>query len=221
MNKLFFISLLMVGHLYAGALKFESETQRVNAASDARVVDSTFAFTNVSDKTVTIKNADAGCTCMGVKFEKKKKTYAPGESGILHARFEVGSFQGEVDKPIHIWMEGDAEEKPSYVVNLKVFVPVMIDVEPKSVRWDLGDTETQIINVTMDYKKPIHVKKVAASNEAFATELVTLEKGKKYQIRVTPKAADKPGLTVIRIETDAEVKRQRVQQAFGVMRTPK
>lgn len=218
---LFFIALFLVSRGYGGALQFASTTQRVDAASDTKFVESAFAFKNVSDQTVHIKNADAGCTCMGVGFEDKKLTYAPGEGGVLNARFKVGSYQGKVTKPIHIWMEGDAENRPSYVVNLEVFVPVMIDVNPKSVRWDLGDKRTQTIVVTMDYKKPIHVKKVKTTNEAFGTELVTVEKGRKYEIRVTPKVVDTPGLTVIQIETDADVARQRVQQAFGVMRSPK
>ncbi len=215
---LFFLTGYMT--LQAAGLDFENETRDINADLNAKTVTSDFKFTNTGKQAVTIKAADAGCSCLAVEVAGKKMTYAPGESGMLRTTFEVGSFQGMVNKAIHIWLEGDPEEKPSHTIHLKVHVPVIISVEPKSLKWDLGKGGMQPIDVKMDYDKPITIKKVESSNPSFTSKLVTVEEGKHYRIEVTPVDITTPGLTIIRIETDADVEKHRIQQAFGVMRAP-
>ena len=220
MKTLILLWLAGIATLGAAGLDFENETRDVNAGLDEKVVKSEFKFTNSGKEPVTIKAADAGCSCLAVEVAEKKMTYAPGESGVLRATFEVGAFQGVVDKPIHIWLDGDPEEKPSQTVHLKVHVPTIISVEPKSVKWDIGTGGVKSIDVKMDYEKPITIRKVTTSNPDFSSKLVTVEEGKHYRIEVTPVETRRPGLTIIRIETDADVEKQRIQQAFGVMRAP-
>ena len=49
-------------------------------------------------------------------------------------------------------------------------------------------------------------------------EVKTLEEGKHYELLVTPAETKDPGLAIIRIETDCEIKRHQVLQAFAVIR---
>ncbi|MFD2255203.1 DUF1573 domain-containing protein [Luteolibacter algae] len=221
MKCFFTIWLALTTFLSAAGLKFESELIEVDAAVDASVVTSDFKFTNSGSEDIKIVNADAGCSCLSVQVAGGKLIYKPGESGVLRATFEVGSFQGEVNKPILIWLEGDSEEKPSAQVMLRVHVPVMINLEPKTLKWEVGDpAQPKSIEVTMDYEKPIKVLSVSTSNTDFESKLVVVEEGKSYKIEVTPKTTSSPSLTIVRIETDTDVKKQRVQQAFAVIRAP-
>ena len=66
----------------------------------------------------------------------------------------------------------------------------------------------------------IHVTGITASSQAFSHELKTIEKGKKYDLVVTPLEVNTPGMSVIRIETDCPIPKHRVQQAFAVLRKP-
>jgi len=213
------LCLLFATVSHAASLKFENRLNEVHADLNAAAVKSDFKFTNTSSKTVTIQKADAGCSCLAVEVSDGKLTYAPGESGVLRTTFEIGNFQGAVDKPIYIWLDDDPEDKPSGSVNLRVHIPVIIALEPKTLKWNVGDkAESKTIEVAMDYEKPIHIESVSTSNDNFQTELVTLEKGKKYSIRITPANTDEAGLSIIRIKTDADVKKQRIQQGFAVIR---
>ena len=221
MKLCFTLWLACVALLSADVLKFANDTQEIKAELTAKLVKSEFHFKNVSSETVTIRQADAGCSCLVAEISGGKLTYAPGESGTIRTTFEVGSFQGVVDKPIHIWFANDPDDKPSQTIHLKVHVPVIISIEPKSVKWEVGGkTTAQKISVKMDYEKPVHVIDVSTSSPDFTVKLITAEEGKEYAVEVTPKQTSSPGLAIIRIETDVDVPKQKVQQAFGVVRLP-
>ena len=213
--------LLITAGSHAAGLKFENERKDVHADLSAAKVKSDFKFTNTSSKTLKIQKADAGCSCLAVEVSGGKLTYAPGESGVLRTTFEIGSFQGAVDKTVFVWLDGDPEDKPSSSVTLRVHIPVIIALEPKTLKWTVGDkADSKLITVKMDYEKPIHVTSVSTSSSGFKAELMTVEKGKEYTIKVTPTKTDAAGLSIIRIETDADVPKQKIRQAFAVLRAP-
>ena len=221
----FFLSafLALATSLSAAGLKFEKELIEVEAPIDDKSITRDFKFTNDTSETLTIREADAGCSCVAVKVAGAKLAYAPGESGTLRATFELGSFQGTVDKPIHIWLKTDPDEKPSNTVTLRVHIPEVIKLSPKALKWEMDSKPVmQILEVEMDYEKPVHVKSVETSNADFETKLVTVEEGKKYHVEITPKRTDVPSLSVIRIETDLPIEKHRIQQSFaGINPAPK
>lgn len=204
--------------LAAAGLKFDEPLIKVRAPLDSETVTSDFKFTNTGDAPLTIRETDAGCTCVAVKVAGGKLSYAPGESGTLRATFELGSFQGIVDKQINIWLKDDPEETPSSTVTMQVHIPVAIILEPRTLKWKTGSEPTmQVLEIDMDYAKPIHVKSVSSSSPDFETKLVSVEDGKKYRVEVTPKNTDSPGLSIIRIETDFDIEKHRIQQSFAAV----
>jgi hypothetical protein len=222
--KALLFALFLPGILPAAAgLEFETPAIKVEADLNDKVVTREFKFKNSGEKAVKIKEADAGCSCLAVEVAGGKFTYAPGESGVLRAVFELGSFQGTVDKQINVWLEGDPEEKPSTSLTMSVHIPVIIKLEPKAVKWLVGDpAEPKVIDIEMDYAKPIHVTSVGTSNASFSTKLITVEEGKHYKLEITPvNGTGEAGLSVVRIETDVDVDKQRVQQGFAVISAPR
>ena len=120
---------------------------------------------------------------------------------------------------VALWIDDDAADKPSTRLTVRVHIPVLVGLEPKTVKWELGaKADPQIIRIQMAEGAPIHVTGVTSSSDSFACELKTVEEGKKYDLIVTPRTLDAPGMSVIRIETDCAVSRHRTQQAFAVMR---
>jgi hypothetical protein len=200
-------------------LKFDSPVIKAEADHKTKTITREYRFKNIGTKTVTITQADAGCSCLAAEVANGKLEYAAGEEGVLRATFEIGNLQGLVGKTIHIWLKGDAEESPSTSVQLHVHIPVIINLAPKTVNWVSGeDVVPKLIEVKIEHDKPVHVTKTESSSEMFSTKILTVEKGKHYQIEVTPKGADQVGLSIIRIETDLDVESQRIQQGFAVIR---
>jgi len=200
-------------------LQFEKELNEVDVALDAKLVISEFKFTNAGSKPLKIRHADAGCSCLAVEFANSKATYAPGESGVLRATFEIGRYQGTVDKEIQIWLAGDPDEKPSSKVTLKIHIPVVVSLEPKTLKWEVNSPlETKTMLVEMNYPKPIHIKTVETSNSDFSVKLKVIEKGKTYAVEVTPRETVGQKLSIVRIETDLELEKYRLLQGFAVVR---
>lgn len=202
-------------------LKFETPIIDADAGLNDTTLVREYKFSNAGSKPITITQADAGCSCLAIEVAAGKFTYAPGETGTIRATFQIGNFQGTVEKPIYIWLEGDAEKSPSSTISLRVHIPVIIAIEPKTLKWEDGETKgTKSIDVKMDHEKPIQITSVSTSNESFSAKIVTVEEGKHYKVEVTPSATAKTGISIVRIETDTDVEKQRIQQGFAVISAP-
>jgi len=215
------IFLALTAFAHAAKLEFDEPAKEVNAPADARTVTTDFTFTNKTDKPVTIAKSDPGCSCLQVQVKGGKLKYEPGESGLIRATFDMENFSGSVDKVIGLWLDNDPEDRPSQRITVKVNIPILVAVDPKTVSWEVGEKpEAKTIKLTMAGDEPIHVAKVTSSSGTFTTEVKTVEDGKKYEIVVTPSSTDGPGIGVMRIETDCKIAKHKIQQAFGVVRKP-
>lgn len=202
----------------AAGLEFSEPVKEVTAPADAVTVTGDFNFTNKSDKPITIAKADPTCSCLKVQISGGKLKYEPGESGVIRTTFEMGNFSGTVDKVLAIYLEHDPADKPSLQLTLRVHIPVLIGLEPKTLKWEMGGKpDAQTIQIRMAEGKTIRVTSVKSSSEVFKCELKTLEEGKKYDLIVTPLALEAPAMAVIRIDTDCALKNHRTQQGFAVV----
>ncbi len=205
----------------AAGLEFSSLLTEVTAPADAATVTADFPFTNNAKKPISIAKTDSGCSCLKVEISGGKLKYAPGESGVVRATFEVGNFSGSVDKTIVLWTDSDPEEKPSFTLTTRVHIPVLIALEPKTVKWNIDSKATpQTVQIRMAEGETIRVVDVKSSNPAFKLDLKTVEDGKKYDLVVTPVDTGKPAIGVLRIQTDSKVSKHKVQNAFAVVRKP-
>lgn len=205
----------------AGELSFDSKLVEVEVPLDGRRVIADFTFENRSGEPVTIAKYNATCSCMTVQVKGGKMEYAPGEDGVIRGVFDMGNFSGTVDKAVQIWLDGDPEEKPSVALVARITIPVIVEVEPKTLRWDLGgEHEAKTIRITMKHEEPVRVTSVSCANPHFTLELKTLEEGKSYELEVTPTATDAQQIGLISINTDCEIKRHAIQRAYTIVRKP-
>lgn len=207
--------------IQAAGLEFKEISKVIDAPADVADVTAEYEFTNTSDKPVTIVKSDPGCSCMAIQVSDGKLRYEPGESGTLRAKFEMGNFSGAVDKAIALWLTGDPDEKPSVILKLTVNIPVLVALEPKTLKWELGGKGgPQTIDIRMAEGQTIRVTDVKSSSSAFIFKTETVEEGKHYQLIVTPVDMASPGIGVIRIDTDCAIAKHKTQQAFAVVRKP-
>ena len=205
----------------AADLAFDKTLTEIHAPIDASKVTASFEFTNKGDQPVTIRKYDSGCSCMGLRVKDSKLRYEPGESGLLLADFEVGNFSGTVDKIVSLWVDDDAAAEPSLKLTVRVHIPVLVAIDPKTIEWQLdGDAGPKVVKVTMNDTRPTRITSVTSSSPVFEPQLKTIEEGKRYEIVVKPTRVDRPGLAILRIETDSASDKQRMQQAFALVRKP-
>jgi len=211
--------LAMAGFLHAAALTFEKELLVIDAPADASSIVADFSFENKTGKPVTIAKVDKTCACIDAQVSDGKLVYAPGEKGQIRATFDMKNFAGVVNKTVALYLDDDPPNQPSVTLTVEVHIPVLVVLKEKTLKWSVGaKPETQTIDITMDYAKPIKIVSNSCTSDNFKVEVKTLEEGKHYELQVTPSETKDPGLAIIRIETDCDVKRHQILQAFAVIR---
>lgn len=83
---------------------------------EGQVVEVSFRFKNTGEKNLVIANVSASCGC--TVPEKPEKPYAPGEEGVIKAKFDSrGRPKGEARKTVYV----DANTSPvQHQLNFKV-----------------------------------------------------------------------------------------------------
>lgn len=205
--------------LAAGSLEFAEPLREIHVAPDATSVTADFAFVNRGSRPVTIRNYDAPCSCMTAQIKGGKLDYQPGDEGVVRAVFDLGNFTGTVDKHVVLWLAGDHAEKPSVTLTVRVHIPELVAIEPKTLKWAVGENPgPKSISIQINFDQPVEILSVSSSNDRFQHELKPVRAGAEYELTVTPQDTSVPGIGVLRIETDCPVARQRVRQAFVVVR---
>lgn len=219
--KLLTLLLVLTLSVSAADLEFKETEKKVQMNPSERKIEVDFAFTNTSDKTVTIKKWDGYCSCVDVKTLEGTRVFKPSETGTIRATFDMGSFAGQVNKGIDLWLEGDPEDKPSIHLKAIINVPVLIGIEPKTLRWNVGEElDTEVITVQMNHTEPIKLLSAKIATGPFDIKVETVEEGKKYKLLVTPTSTDTPAISVIQLETDCSIERHSGQRAFCMIRRP-
>ena len=218
MKFLFLWSLALSATLSAASLTFEQTTKEIDVGMDDKTVTADFVFKNSSDKTVEVARADAGCSCIQAAI-KGGFTYKPGQEGLIRAAFDLTGVAGTVDKPVFVWLKGDPEDKPSIKLLMRVKIPELIVMEPKTLFWEVGEeAKAKTVIITMKHTAPIKVISMSGADSRFKQELKTIEEGKKYEVVVTPANTDNVAMGVVHLETDTPSQRYRTQRIFMVVK---
>jgi len=214
------LALVLTTAMARGGLNFPEILKEVQAPADAKSVTTDFEFSNDGDKPVKIRHYDAACSCMSVQVQGGKLDYAPGDKGLIRTAFELGNFAGEIDKMVMIWLEGDRDDQPSIRLTVRVHIPELVKLEPKTLRWSVGTKPaSQSFKIHIFNDKPIKILNVTNTNENFRQELLTLTPGKEYELKVTPVELATPCIGILRVETDCQIFRHKIQQGFVVVST--
>ena len=207
--------------LAAGTLKFEQTKKDVTVGNDDKTVTVDFDFKNEGASDASIEKYDAGCPCATVGVKDSKMTYKPGETGTVRIVFDLGMVPGTMDKAVAIYLKGDPINHPSVTLTSHIVVPSLVEVEPKSLMWDVGSKpEPKTVTVTMKHSEPIKIVSMSGADPRFKQELKTIEEGKKYEVVITPASTEKVGMGVVHLETDCKIDRHRSQRVFMVVRQP-
>jgi hypothetical protein len=197
-------------------LRFERTVVAVEVAADAREAVTDFPFTNGGGKVVTIREVEKDCDCAEVQISNGKLSYAPGEAGIIRARFRLDNLVGTVEKSFQLFLEGDRPDQPTHLLVARIQIPVLIELSAKTVDWTVGGKpEPRTVEVRVTHDQPIHLRNAVSSRDDLRVTLKTVEDGRRYELLLEPSAVDQPGLALIRLETDSTIPRWKLLQVFA------
>ena len=198
-------------------LTFEKDRVEIQAKPEEEEVTGLFPFKNTGATTVEIMAIESNCGCLAAGADKT--AYAPGESGVMKAVFNISNLAGPSDNSLFLPLKGDS--RPEAKVTIAVDVPVFFKIEPKLTNWKIGDKpEPKSLLFKVLAGDPVAVTNIICSREGFTVQKEVVKEGREYRITITPNSTAQPIMGALKIETDSKIPRYKKQMAFFAVRKP-
>jgi Protein of unknown function (DUF1573) len=190
--------IILAVHVSARAeLIWENPTQEFQRSSADGAVEAHYAFKNTGPTAVTILGITSSCGCTVARAEKK--TYAPGESGKITARFTFGNRKGLQRKVITVGLSDGTETK----LGLNVSILEPLTVTPTLLFWRVGEgAAPKKVQLKAANDVPVNIRSVSSSSPRVTTQLEIKAEGTDYTLIVSPSDTAAKLAATVTVETD-------------------
>ena len=193
-------------------LKWDTLEQTVKVNPGDREAVAKYRFTNVGSKTVTIDGVKTSCGCTTAALAKND--YAPGESGEIVARMEVGSRTGHQEKSILVTTK-DNPKAPT-ALRLLADIPIPVVLNPTFVMWSIGEApKPKTIDIKVTDGFPAKLLNVDSTNPDIKVEVNQVRPGVEVEVKVTPKDTTRPESATLLVRTDYPTENPQTYYAYA------
>lgn len=178
-------------------LKWENPWQEFQRDPEVEYVEATFKFTNTGATPVSVKSVKTSCGC--TTAEMAKKTYLPGETGVVTANFHFGDRVGAQRKIVTVkTVDGISQD-----LNIVVYIHRAMTLTPSLVYWKKAqDALPQAVTLNTEPGQVVHVTRVTSPNPRFAVQLETVTEGAQYRVLIAPTSTVEKDKAEITVQTD-------------------
>jgi hypothetical protein len=199
--------------IVVGSITFEKPRLSITAAHSESQVRGSFPFKITGPSTVRITDIRAYCSCLSVNTNDGRREYQPGQSGTIDAVFDLGSFEGEIEKSIGVTT--DSSPAGETQLTLAVTIPLLYEAVPPTLKWSVGDApDPKEIRIRILGDQPIRITNTVSSRDQMLASAREVTPGREYIITLTPQSTAEPMLGMLRVETDAPWERYRKKLLF-------
>jgi hypothetical protein len=103
----------------APVFKVEATTVDIGIMEPASTRDIEFKFTNAGGRDLVLRNIRATCGCTAVQ-QGGNTTIKPGESSVIKATFNSGSYKGKVTKAIYVYTNDPSNSEVLLMLNAEI-----------------------------------------------------------------------------------------------------
>jgi hypothetical protein len=177
-------------------ITFEKREFDFGTIQGGNILDHKFMFKNTGDTDLLITRISAPCGCTAVQVNKAP--IKPGQTGEIQARLNTAGFRNQITK--YIYVETNVPHMPKITLTMHARVVYDLDIRPGeyvsffSVKQ--GETVSRVVLIYNNTDNPLTVaepKIVNNKSGAFTANLEEEIKGKRFKIKVTFNAGEKPG----------------------------
>lgn len=171
----------------SGQIVFDKDSLEQKADSGATTVTYKFPFTVKGADKVTLFSTETDCGCTAAPLEKQ--IYQPGEKGEITVNFRIGDLTGVQLKKIRLRASDQSEP---HVLTIKTTIPIFAKVTPQFVVWEHRSEKTpKIFNFELGPEnQPIEGLTVTSNVPSMSAVVKEVEKGRKFEIIVTPSTTE-------------------------------
>ena len=175
-------------------LDWETKSQDVEALSHDKLLAAEYAFANNNDKTITIESLACQCDC--VELILKKRTYLPGEKGVLRAFFVFEDRLGSHRKRIYVGTKvGTKKRKSTLRLSAMIWKTVSLD----GLTWDEGENQEKEVRIPVPTDL---IGDIECIGPVTARKIETATREPSQGLLIAPTSTDaSPGSAEVRVPT--------------------
>ena len=209
-------AVLLIG--WAGplhALEWKAKTVDLFTAPFQSTIAASFEFRNDGRSPVTVRDVQTNCDCLSATPDKL--SYEPGARGAIKAIFTVGDRLGSYERTVTVLTDEPGVGPTKLTV--KVFVPELAEVSPRSLDWTAGAAAAgKIVVITPTAPLAIVFDEATATNDAFSVRLVEVKPRRLYHLVVTPRDPARTGNAAIRVHGRESTGHEVVVSAYATVK---
>lgn len=215
-----FIGVLFISCGLRAGIVWKTTEVDYQAKPGEEVIYASFPF-QIEGDAVTIESIRTSCGCTTTKLEKK--TYEPGEEGVIEAKFELGSRVGQQQK--YVSVQTNDPNTPKQDLKISVYIPHVLKIEPRFVYWNKGmkSYHEQSIDLIPDSDVAVSIVNVTSDQKQLQLRWEPAEDGSAYRLYMKPVVpeGEVPFFrAIVKIEIDAPVElKQRIFHAYAFMKS--
>jgi hypothetical protein len=180
-----------------GELIWESPIQEFERSPEDGSVEAHYGFKNTGSTPVTIARINSSCGCTVAQTDKK--TYLPGESGQITARFSFGNRRGLQRKVITVGLADGTEQQ--LALNVTILEP--LTVRPGLLVWRVGEVPSaKTVQLTAAKGTPVKIRSVTSSSPRINAQLYSKTDSSDDTVTVAPVDTTEKLSTTVVIQTD-------------------
>ena len=178
-------------------LAWDTTRLEFHTSPEEKQVVSGFRFQNKGQAPVTIKSVKTGCGCLDADVEKK--TYGPGESGVIRAVFTFGNRRGGYHKIVTVTLEDGTQQELHFIQ----YIEDPLALSTSLLLWRQGQpAAAQEVVLTAAAGKKVRVTGATCSNPRFSARVEQLEEGARYRVIVQPADTSQRDSADLVVQTD-------------------
>lgn len=185
----------------AGDLVFRPYSQKVSADPGKKTLEVSFSVENTGSAPAGIASLESGCECLEVSIDVNPIP-ARGKATISGV-FDIEKLRGSADRKITVVPEG---ARRAIFLTTSIEIEPIYEIDETMTTWSRGSQpETKTVTFRVVRDKPVHVFAAESKRPEVACELVEVEKGRLYHLRLTPASTEDSLLGIVRLKTDCEI----------------
>jgi hypothetical protein len=134
----------------------------------------------------------------------EKKTYTPGEGGVLRVEFDTTGLAGSVTREVTV--ATDEPGAPAQTLTLTADLVEPVALKPRLLHWKLSAPASEkTVDIQINRDGGLEITGAASNRDDFKVGLATLEPRRRYRLTVTPAGTGDARLAIITLTTTGAV----------------
>jgi putative membrane protein len=190
-----------VTEVVSGGLRYIPAFATVQAEPGQMRLEVRFEVINISEAPVKVTKLESGCECLAVTIGQNP--IPVGGSTAVIGVFDTEKMRGSSERRITV--STDQGGDPAFLTT-RIEIEPVYTLNKEMTEWVIGaEPVTKVIEFRVIRDKPVHVLSAESKRAEVRCEVVEVEKGRAYDLRLTPESTAKRVLGIVRIETDCEL----------------